>query len=147
MKKIREKQVTITVVRPTGEQEVVDITAKVAGSEEWFQKHFYPKAVAETKKAGRGDIVSYTFCDAEYEKEESDYVANCERCHTKIDTRTAYSQKEWTRFNGQKVQVIAYYCNDCHQLLGMIGLGEVTELEHRAAHVPSQEMMNKEELA
>jgi hypothetical protein len=146
MKILKEKQVTITVERPNGGKEVIDITAKVSGSEEWFKKYFYPKMVVETQKAGRGNIISYTFCEEEYEKEEHDYIVSCERCAKKIDTRTAYGQKEWTRFNGQKKQVIAYYCKDCHDLLGMIGLGEITAMDDRSANVSSQEMQNKEEL-
>lgn len=147
MKKIKDQQITITIERPEGHIETVDVSEKIkVGNEEVFKTVYYPRIQKDTKAAGRGNVISYTFSAAEYEKEERDYVCGCERCRTKIDTRTAYSQLEWARFGGEKKQVIAYYCNDCKTLLSTIGMGEKTELEHKAAHVPSQEMINKEEM-
>jgi hypothetical protein len=69
----------------------------------------------------------------------------CERCGQKIDGNTAYHQEEWTRFGGKKVKCIAYYCDPCRHLLASCGDGEMSDLEHRAAHVPSPEPYTKED--
>lgn len=56
----------------------------------------------------------------------------CERCGQVIDRATAYTQQEWTRLNGRRVRVNAYYCDDCRQLLTSVGDGETTDMDHRA---------------
>lgn len=146
MKIKQELKVIIEVKRPNGDLETVDITeiaTKMAPDH--FKNIHYQKMIVATRNAGKGEILSYNWEDAEYEKEEADYQTKCERCGEKIDTRTAYSQTEWSRFNGQKVQVIAHYCDDCKQLLTQIGLGEHTDMEERSTVVPGAELAYKGE--
>lgn len=45
---------------------------------------------------------------------------NCTRCRVKLDGNTAYSKAETTRFNGRPVQVTAYYCELCRELLAQL---------------------------
>lgn len=70
----------------------------------------------------------------------------CERCRVKVDGRTAYRQQEWTRFGGQAVRVVAYYCANCRTLLTGIGAGEHTAMQDRAGHVPSIEPVTKSDM-
>lgn len=69
----------------------------------------------------------------------------CDRCGTAVDGNTCYSQKEWARLGGARVQINAYYCADCAKLLNAIGAGERTEMQERAAFVPSSEPYTNEE--
>jgi hypothetical protein len=56
----RTTKLEILIVRPGGVEERVDITAKWGNcTDAWFKKNVYPAMVAETKKAGRGDIIRY----------------------------------------------------------------------------------------
>jgi len=41
----------------------------------------------------------------------------CERCGTKVDGNTAYSRQEWIRRSGQRIRVIAHYCESCRVVL------------------------------
>lgn len=69
----------------------------------------------------------------------------CERCGVAVDGNTAYSQPEWTRVGGQRVRVVAHYCEGCRTLLGAIGAGERTAMQERAAHQPSTDPDTYEE--
>jgi ribosomal protein L37E len=117
----------------------------VNGSEDHFKKHTYPKIVESTRDAGRGNVTSYTFENAEFEKEESDYFERCDRCGEMVDTRIAKTNEECRRFGGIKTKLRIPYCNSCYNLLNTIGMGEHTELEERSSSVPAYEKTNKEE--
>jgi tRNA A37 N6-isopentenylltransferase MiaA len=89
--------------------------------------------------AGRGEVLSYRNFPEVVEKEESDYITQCNRCGKTLDTRTAKNQMEWFRAGALKARVPTYYCNDCYNLLSQIGAGEYTELDERAGRKPSYE--------
>ena len=69
----------------------------------------------------------------------------CERCGVKVDPTTCYHQEEWARLGASKVQVRTHYCDSCTRLLQTIGAGEHTEMQDRAAHVPSYEPTTKQD--
>lgn len=146
METIRDKKITLTITRPNGETEIVDVTEKFKVPYAYFANTLFSQIKKATKDAGRGDVISFDFVEEEYAPEEKDYQGNCERCGKRIDTRKAYKQQEWIRFAGKATKVAAYYCDDCHKLLANIGLGEKTALEERGTEVPAKEMINKEEL-
>lgn len=85
------------------------------------------------------------------EQEEAEYRAelrdncHCDRCGTKIDGNTAYSQQEWGRLGGARVKVTARYCASCTTLLTTIGAGEYTAMQERAAAVPPVEPYTKQD--
>lgn len=138
MRVISEAKCELTIKRTDGTVEVV-IHPKIDRMNPQLWEH----VKRANREAGRGECLSYRNIDAVIESEEEDYKEDCTRCHATVDTRTAYTQKEWTRFGGSKVQVNAYYCHTCHQILGGIGAGEHSELEDRAGHVPSREQAYK----
>lgn len=67
----------------------------------------------------------------ELEQEIADY--HCRRCGEKVDKSTAYCQREWGMLGDSKVQVNAYYCDRCRDLLQAIGAGESSEMNQRKA--------------
>lgn len=140
MKTISPRRVEVEVKRPNGEVEKIVHPNIVVMTKELFAQ--MNKAM---KDAGRGVCLSYKNIEAVVEMEESDYQGRCERCGEKLDTRSAYSQKEWSRFGGKKIQVTTHYCTGCHKTLEAVGQGEVTDLEHRAAEVPSCEPTTKQD--
>ena len=139
MKTITEARTEITIKRPNGEIEIV--TPKFTE----LNDNLFSQIKKATADAGRGECLSYKNIAAIIEPEESDYQRRCERCGVQIDTRTAYHQMEWTRFGGKRIQVNAYYCNDCKQLLTSIGQGEYTDMQARANEKPSYEPYTKED--
>lgn len=146
MKHIADQQIIITVKRPTGQIETIDVSAKFpCVTENFFKTNLYPGIVKNTASAGRGEVTGYTYADAIVEQEEKDFFEKCERCGKPVDIRTGYHQTEKTRFGGKAVEVEAYYCNDCAQLLSQIGAGEFTALDERKGNIDSIEMINKEE--
>lgn len=110
MKIIDARKTEITVKRPGGEIETM-IHPKI----DYFTPGIFSQMKKAMRDAGRGEVISYRNIDAVVEMEDEDYQGHCERCGTKIDSRQAKSQKEWMRHGGKKVQVIAYYCDGCHQ--------------------------------
>lgn len=140
MKIISPRKCEVTIKRPDGTIETI-IHPKV--------DYMNDKMLAEANKAmaaaGKGQFTSYRNIDAVIELEESDYMGNCERCGEKIDTRTAYSQLEWSRFSGKKVQVKAHYCNGCRRTLQAVGMGEQSAMDDRAATVQSYEPTTKQD--
>lgn len=140
MKIIETRKAEVTIKRPTGIIETVT-HPKI----DWFNNQIFSQMKKAMADAGRGEVLSYRNIEAVVEMEESDYQKKCERCNAKIDTRKVYSQKEWTRFGGQKVQVTAYYCDSCHNILTSVGAGEITDMEHRSGYVPSYEPHTKED--
>lgn len=72
------------------------------------------------------------------EQEARQMSRRCNRCREDVDD-DAYSQMEWVRFGGERVQARAYYCDRCKRVLRSVGQGEVTDLEARAEHTPSAE--------
>jgi len=138
MKIISPSKVEITVRRPNGQ-----IETAVSPKFERLNDILFAKMVKATKDAGRGECLSYRNIEAVVEMEDSDYQARCQRCGCGVDTRKASSQKEWSRFGGSKIRVDAFYCDSCHRLLAGIGAGEVSDLEHRAAHIPGAEPHTK----
>jgi hypothetical protein len=112
MKIIENQKVEVVVRRPDGKLETL-IHPKISYMTDGLLK----QVNQAMKAANRGEIISYRNIDAVVEMEESDYMVKCERCGKTIDSRTSYSQKEWTRYGGQKVQVKAHYCKTCEQIL------------------------------
>lgn len=130
MKRISPDKLTLTIVRPDGNTDIVDVSDRYfVIDEDTWRRGLYQQIIEETAKAGRGQVVGYHYTPAVW---EDDYIGKCDRCGCTVDTRQAYSQQQWTWWGGRKVQVIAYYCDDCRQLLSSIGAGEITDLEHRA---------------
>lgn len=142
MKTISPRKCEVTIKRPDGKIEIV-IHPKI----DYMTDGILKKANKAMAAAGKGQFVSYRNIDAVVEMEESDYQGRCERCGDKLDTRKAYSQLEWTRFGGKKVQVKSCYCDGCRRVLQQVGIGEQTAMEERAADVPSYEPTNKPEAA
>jgi hypothetical protein len=140
MKTIEPRKVEIKVERPNGELETI-IHPKI----DWMNDKIFAQMNKAMKNAGRGVCLNYRNIDAVVEMEESDYQGRCERCTEKLDTRKAYGQMEWTRFGGKKVRVMAHYCDSCRRVLAAVGQGEITELQQRAAEVPSIERAYKGE--
>lgn len=70
---------------------------------------------------------------------------NCRRCGVSVDS-DAYRQQEWASVGGAKICVDTYYCESCRRLLSAIGDGEYTDLQARAAHVPSSDPYTKSDL-
>ncbi|BDD88712.1 hypothetical protein [Desulfofustis limnaeus] len=140
MRVITPRKVEIKVRRPNGETETV-IHPKI----DYMTDGLFRQINQAMEKAGRGQMTSYRNIEAVVEMEDSDYQGRCERCGDSLDTRTAYNQKEWSRFGGKKVQVIAHYCDRCHKVLANVGLGEATELEQRASRVQSYEPTTKQD--
>ena len=71
-------------------------------------------------------------------------VHHCDRCGA-IVSGAAYQQQEWTRFGGQRVKVIARYCQGCADTMMAIGVGEYSVMQERAANIPSYEPVGKED--
>jgi len=140
MKIVSQRKAEVTIRRPDGTVETV-VHPKI----DWFNDLIFSQMKKAMNIAGRGEVLSYRNIEAVIKMEEGDYQKKCERCGTKIDTRKSYSQKEWTRFGGSKVQVTVHYCDLCHNLLSSIGAGEITDMEHRAGYVPSYEPTTKED--
>jgi Zn finger protein HypA/HybF involved in hydrogenase expression len=140
MKIISERKTEVTIRRPNGIVETM-VHPKI----DWFNDVIFSQMKKAMNDAGRGEVLGYRNIEAVIEMEESDYQQKCERCGNKIDTRKSYSQKEWSRFGTQKVQVTAFYCNSCKNILNTIGAGEITDMEHRAGYVPSYEPQTKED--
>ena len=69
---------------------------------------------------------------------------HCDRCGVTVP-KTAYNQQEWTRFGSQRVRVTAYYCIDCARVMHAVGAGEHSDIQDRAANVPSYEPTTKED--
>lgn len=146
MKHIADQQIIITVKRPNGQIENIDVSEKFpCVTEKFFKANIYPGMVKNTASAGRGEVTGYTYANAIIEREEKDFFEKCERCGKLVDIRTGYHQTEKTRFGGKAVEVEAYYCNDCAQLLGQIGAGEKTALDERKGNLGGIEMINNEE--
>jgi hypothetical protein len=142
MKVIRNIKIEIEIERPNGITEIVDVSEKFWNmSENHFKTHIFDQIKTNTKKAGKGNVKSYSYAEAVIEHEDKDFENNCERCNAKIDTRIAYHQNEI--FRG--MPVIVYYCKDCHELLGMVGLGEMTALEEKRTEKYSIEPITKED--
>lgn len=135
MKTIAPRKAEVTIRRPDGTVETI-VHPKI----DFFTDGIFSQMRKAMKDAGRGEVLSYRNIDAVVEMEEADYKTGCTRCGTKIDTRTTYGQKEWTRFGHNKVQVIAHYCESCRTLLTAM-----EELQERAAHIPSYEPTHKED--
>jgi len=133
MIKITDSKIELTVRRPEGNIETVDVSAKFRGC---WNKQLFAQIQAATAKAGKGEVLSYTETEAVWEKEEKDYFEHCERCGQMVDTRVAYHQMERGWFGGREVKVKAYYCKDCYQVLSAVGAGERTALEDRATEAP-----------
>lgn len=140
MKIITPRKTEVTVRRPDGTVETI-VHPKI----DFMTDGIFNQMKKAMKDGGRGEVLAYKNIDSIVEMEESDYKTSCTRCGCALDIRTAYKQKEWTRFGGNKVQVDAYYCESCHNLLSTIGQGEITDLEHRAGYVPSFEPTHKED--
>ncbi len=70
---------------------------------------------------------------------------HCERCSVKIDGNHAYHQQEWRRIGSDKVKATIYYCKECATLLRAVGAGEASEMQQRAADVPSYEPAGKDD--
>lgn len=140
MKTIEPRKLEITIQRPTGEVETM-IHPKI--------DYMTAGLLAQTNKAmaaaNRGQVIKYRYIGAVVETEESDYQGRCERCSASLDTRKAYSQKEWSYLGGKRVQVTACYCNSCKQVLTTVGAGEVTPMGERATEKPSYEPAYKGE--
>ena len=81
------------------------------------------EAFKKAMKAKGFTAISYKNVEAVVELEEADYLTYCVRCGKKLDTRTAYSQREG-RF-------LSYYCVKCVTLLSSIGRGELSAMEER----------------
>ncbi len=140
MKTIAPRKCEVTIKRPDGTVEIC-IHPKI----DYMTDGIFKAANKAMATAGKGQFVSYRNIDAVIELEEADYQGPCERCGTKVDSRTAYSQLEWSRFGGKKVQVQAHYCESCRKVLQQVGIGEVTAMEDRAAEAPSYEPTHKPE--
>jgi len=140
MKTISPRKCEVTIERPDGTVEIV-----IHGKIDYMTDGMLKAANKAMEAAGRGRFVSYRNIEAVVEMEESDYQGRCERCDDKLDTRTAYSQKEWTRFGGKKVQVTACYCNGCRRTLQAVGMGEMSAMEAQAANIPSYEPVTKQD--
>jgi len=140
MKIIENQKVEVVVRRPDGKLETL-IHPKISYMTDGLLK----QVNQAMKAANRGEIISYRNIDAVVEMEESDYMVKCERCGKTIDSRTSYSQKEWTRFSGQKVQVKAHYCESCKQVLQAVGKGEHTAMQDRAEQATGYEPHTKED--
>ncbi len=140
MKIIESRKAEVTIKRPDGKIETL-IHPKI----DFFNDALLAQMRKAMNDAGRGEVLSYRNIEAVVEMEESDYQQKCHRCGDQIDTRKAYSQKEWTRFSGSKVRAITYYCDSCSNILTQIGAGERTEMEERAGYVPSYEPTTKED--
>ena len=134
MKTISPRKCEVTIKRPDGTVETL-IHPKVDCMTDGMLKAAN-KAMAA---AGKGQFVSYRNIDAVVEMEDSDYMGPCERCGDTVDSRTAYSQLEWSRFGGKKVRVKAHYCEGCRRTLQAVGMGEVSAMEERETTVPSYE--------
>ncbi|MFH1526561.1 MAG: hypothetical protein ABIG69_07910 [Bacteroidota bacterium] len=141
MKTITETRVEIDVLRPNGMTETKDLYPRFIR----LNDHLFSQIQKATRDAGRGKVLQYRNIESVVEIEESDYHEGCSRCKKDVDTRTAYTQMEWRRFGGTKVQVKIPYCDNCQSLLSNIGAGEITDLEHRAGNVPSYEPDGKED--
>lgn len=141
MKKISDGRRELDIRRPDGTTETVDVSERFMH----LNDILIDKIRTATRNAGRGEVISYRNIEAVFETEESDYWQPCGRCTTKVDTRKSYSQMEWRRFGGMKAKVSIPYCPSCYSLLSSIGMGEITDLEHRASEIPSREPINKEE--
>lgn len=141
MKKISDGRRELEIRRPDGNIETVDVSERFMH----LTDILVDKIRTATRDAGRGELIAYRNIEPVFEPEESDYWQPCGRCTTKVDTRKAYSQMEWHRFGGMKAKVSIPYCAACRSLLSSIGAGEITDLEHRAAEIPSREPINKEE--
>lgn len=140
MKIIEKKKVEIVVERPSGNVETI-----IHPQIDWFNDKIFREFNTAMKKAGRGVGLSYRNIDAVVEMEDSDYQGKCERCGSSLDTRKAYYQKEWSRFGGKKVQVVAHYCDKCSRVLQQVGIGEKSAIEERAASITSYEPANKQD--
>ena len=140
MKTIAPRKCEVTIERPDGTVETM-IHPKV----DYMNDKMFAAANKAMAAAGRGKFVIYRNIEAVVELEEADYQGHCERCGTKVDSRTAYSQLEWSRFGGKKVQVKAHYCESCRKVLQSVGMGEVSAMKERAAEVPSYEPTHKPE--
>ena len=134
MKTISPRKVEVKIERPNGEVETIT-HPKI----DYMTGGIFSQMNKAMKDAGRGVCLSYRNIEAVVEMEESDYQGRCERCSASLDTRKAYSQKEWSYFGGKRVQVTACYCNSCEQVLTTVGAGEVTPMEERATEKPSYE--------
>lgn len=91
------------------------------------------------------DIDGYVEHEAAYQAKlqaQADAERKCNRCGKHV-TKDAYHQMEWYRAGGLKAKVPTYYCDGCTRLLQSIGAGEHTDMEDRAAHVPSSEPQYK----
>ena len=140
MKTIAPRKCEVTVRRPNGTVETM-IHPKV----DYMNDAMLKAANKAMAAAGKGQFISYRNIDAVVEMEDSDYQGRCERCGEKVDSRTAYSQLEWARFGGKKVQVKAHYCEGCRRTLQAVGVGEVSAMEERAANVPGHEPETKQD--
>ena len=140
MKIIESRKAEITIKRPDGRTETM-VHPKI----DYFTDGILSQMRKAMKDAGRGEVISYRNIDAVVEMEESDYQTKCTRCKTPLDMRASKHQKEWHRFGGSKMRVDVHYCDSCWFFLGSIGAGEISDLEHRAANVPSYEPAHKED--
>ena len=140
MKTIAPRKCEVTVKRPDGTIEIM-VHPKV----DYMNDTMLKAANKAMEAAGKGQFVSYRNIDAVVEMEEVDYMGQCNRCGEKIDSRTAYSQLEWSRFGGKKVQVKTHYCDGCRLTLQAVGMGEKSAMEERAAAVQSYEPETKKD--
>ena len=132
---ISKARTELDIQRPNGATETVDVSQKFYH----LTDPLFRQIQKATREAGRGEVLRYRNIAAVVEMEESDYHEPCNRCKKDLDTRRAYTQMEWRRFGGTKVQVKIPYCDNCQSLLSSIGAGEITDLEHRAGNIPSYE--------
>lgn len=140
MKVIEKRKCEVTIQRPDGTVETM-IHPKV----DYMNDAMLKAANKAMAAAGKGQFVSYRNIDAVVEMEESDYQGPCERCGAKVDSRTAYSQLEWTRIGGKKVRVKTHYCESCRKVLQAVGMGEKSAMEERSASTPSRELETKQD--
>ena len=117
MKILEKEKCLVTVRRQDGTiEEVVHPKISYMTVSAW-------EAFRKAMKTNGCEAISYRNVDAVVELEEADYLTYCARCGKKLDTRTAYSQKEG-RF-------LSYYCDKCVALLSSIERGEFSAMEER----------------
>lgn len=140
MKTISPRKCEVTIKRPDGTTETI-IHPKV----DYMNDTMLKAANKAMEAAGKGQFISYRNIDAVTEMEEIDYMGPCNRCGDTVDSRVAYNQMEWTRFAGQKVKVIAHYCDSCRRTLQAVGMGEQSAMQDRATSIPSYEPSTKQD--
>lgn len=113
--------ITVKIKRPDGKIEVVELPEKLrqVSSRDAFEHRIYPNIVKQTKLAGKGEVLDFTYTEPVKIIAPPKNPTTCRRCG-KVEKKL-FSKDGFVKIGSQKVKVVDHYCSSCYQLLKVMG--------------------------